>query len=153
MYVYSFLCSDVILQLWLSLVVTFLLETQLHSTRAAPSSINIDFWDLCSREDVDALPSTELHTYCNYSLNKKEIQLVSFRHTLRESCPFLSRCCPRVWLIFEIYANAKEDYSNREAYKLHLPLKWGYRILWLISACACNGKRNGSMRLIKDMRL
>ena len=28
-----------------------------------------------------------------------------------------------------------------------------YRILWLISACAYTGKRNGSMRLIKDMRL
>ena len=28
-----------------------------------------------------------------------------------------------------------------------------YRILWLISACAYNGKRNGSMGLIKDMRL
>ena len=28
-----------------------------------------------------------------------------------------------------------------------------YRRLWLISACAYSGKRNDSMRLIKDMRL
>ena len=28
-----------------------------------------------------------------------------------------------------------------------------YRILWLIKACAYSGKRNDSMRLIKDMRL
>ena len=28
-----------------------------------------------------------------------------------------------------------------------------YRIIWLISACAYSGKRNDSMRLIKDMRL
>ena len=28
-----------------------------------------------------------------------------------------------------------------------------YRKLWLISACAYSGKRNDSMRLIKDMRL
>ena len=27
------------------------------------------------------------------------------------------------------------------------------RIIWLISACAYSGKRNDSMRLIKDMRL
>ena len=28
-----------------------------------------------------------------------------------------------------------------------------YRRIWLISACAYSGKRNDSMRLIKDMRL
>ena len=31
--------------------------------------------------------------------------------------------------------------------------KANYRRLWLISACAYSGKRNDSMRLIKDMRL
>ena len=60
--------------------------------------------------------------------------------------------CHRHWdTILLLYPRGGTDMSQGTSRYKNYDSR--YRILWLISACAYTGKRNGSMRLIKDMRL